>query len=82
MIGRTSAASIASSASTVETRMPELPRASALARSAIIARTAASGSGAPTPAAVAADQVALERLDARPGGIATSANFPNPVVTP
>ena len=66
MTGRTSAASIESSASTVATRIPELPRASALARRTIIARTARSVERTPDAGGVAPDQVALERFELIP----------------
>ena len=49
--GCTRAFSSAISSSSVSTRMPEKPFASTLARSAIVARTARTGSGSPTPAA-------------------------------
>ena len=81
MTGRMSAASIRSSVSTVATRMPELPRARALARRSIMARTAAGPSGAPTPAAWLRMRLRCSS-SMSPVGIATSANFPNPVVTP
>ena len=57
--------SSASSASSVSRRMPEKPLASTLARSAIVARTARTGSGSPTPAAWLRSRLscsALERL--------------------
>jgi hypothetical protein len=69
------------SAWTVATRTPERPRASAFARSTIIARTARSPSGGPTPAAWLRTRLRCS-ASSSPRGIATSANLPKPVVTP
>ncbi len=55
--------SASSSASSVSSRMPEKPRASTLARSAIIARTVRTGSGSPDAGRVAPEQVQLQALE-------------------
>ncbi len=61
--------------------MPENPRASAFARSAIIARTKPSGRGSPTPAAWLRTRLRWS-VSISSGEIATSANLPKPVVRP
>ena len=53
----------ASSASTTASRTPEWPRARLAALSASTRRTTAGGSGSPTPTAVRADQVQLQRRE-------------------
>ena len=60
--GRTPRFRHSSSSSTVSTRAPELPFASAFARSSIAARTTASGYGSPTPHACDAEQAQLQLL--------------------
>ena len=72
---------MATSVATVDGRMPEKPRASALARRTIMARTSRSGSGSPTPAAWLRTRLRC-RISISAGEIVTSAKFPNPVVRP
>ena len=62
-------------------RMPEWPRASTLARSSIIARTASAARGSPTPAAWLRSRLACSRSSAS-GSMRTSANDPKPVLMP
>jgi hypothetical protein len=61
--------------------MPEKPLASTLARSAIIARTARTGSGAPTPAAWLRSRLSCRRASWS-RAMRVSANDPKPVLMP
>ena len=79
--GWTAALSIAMSRSSVSSRMPEWPRASTLARSAIIARTTGTGRRSPTPAAWLRSRLICSASSAS-GAMRTSANDPNPVLMP
>src|SRR5437879_4609843 len=69
------------SASSVSMLIPEKPLASTLARSAIVARTARTGSGSPTPAAWLRRRFSCS-VSSAPRAILTSANDPNPVLMP
>ena len=73
--------SSAISASSVSTLMPEKPFASTLARSAIVARTARTGSGSPSPAAWLRSRLSCS-VSSASGEIFTSANDPKPVLMP
>ena len=73
--------SICASSCKVLRRMPELPVASALMRSSIMARTTGVGSGSPTPQAWLMSRRSC-RISASSGRITVSRFAPNPVVTP
>ena len=73
--------SIATMSSGSAGRTPLVPRTSTLARNSIIARTASSESGSPTPDAWLRIRFSCS-WRARSGGIRTCASFPKPVVTP
>src|SRR5437016_2410063 len=62
-------------------RTPLVPRTSTFARNNIIARTASTDSGSPTPEAWLRIKLSCS-WRARSGGIRTCASFPKPVVTP
>jgi hypothetical protein len=62
-------------------RTPLVPRSSTLARSSIIARTASTGSGSPTPEAWLRIRFSCSSR-AWSGLIRTWASLPNPVFTP
>ena len=73
--------SIATMSSGRAGRTPLVPRTSTLARNSIIARTASSDRGSPTPDAWLRIRLSCN-WRARSGGIRTCASFPKPVVTP
>ena len=75
------ALSAAISASSVSRRMPEKPLASTLARSAIDARTARTGSGSPTPAAWLRSRLTCSCARSS-RSMRVSANDPKPVLMP
>ena len=79
--GCTRRLSSARSASSVSRRMPEKPLASTLARSAIDARTARTGSGSSTPAAWLRSRLICSRARSS-RSMRVSANEPKPVLTP
>jgi hypothetical protein len=79
--GVTPALSIATSVSTIAGWHPDAPRASAFARSSIMARTTSSPSGSPTPAACERTRFD-ESFDERAGSMRTRASDPKPVFTP
>ncbi len=73
--------SMAMRVSTTSPRAPEYPQASAFALSSRIARTTSSGRSSPTPDACDSNRFRC-RVAESSGEITTSANLPNPVVTP
>ena len=79
--GSTPRSRSASSSSTVSTRAPELPFASAFARRSIAARTISSGYGSPTPHEWERRSRSCSSSVCS-SGMATATNRPNPVLTP
>ena len=78
--GWTPRLSASTSASSVSSRMPEKPRASTLARSAIIARTVRTGQRLADAGRVAAQQVQLQALERRRAGSSPRRTMPKPGV--
>ena len=79
--GSTPRSSSARSSSTVSTRAPELPFASAFARRSIAARTISPGYGSPTPHAWERSSRSCSSAVCS-SGIATATKRPKPVLTP
>ena len=79
--GQTPAASMSTSRRTGSGRTPDVPLASAFARSRVAARTISSGNGSPTPQAWLRSRFSWSWA-AWAGAMATSTKRPNPVLTP